>query len=324
MAEKVGPIFNRILIKKLDQALDNGSITKKDYKDLKKKYFGKPKLIQMDLFDPDKKKQGGLMAPKKTKKSLKVTVNLPATEKKKKGPAGGPQKEQKPQKALDKLLKKFKGMPSPTYKVKPKLEKEKLLPERKVPPGEKPNMLDVAGGAKTVNVKKGGLMEATKRLKAQGLRKGGKAPKKAPEAKPKKKLTPQEKKDMIDKIKKSQGKMTNPFLKLNKLGQPYMEAKKGGAVKKFPDLSGDGKVTMKDVLMGRGVIKKPKKKAMGGSMTLEKGKLKGIKDAPEERRRERFVQRRKALGALGALGAAKGVGKVAGRLAKRGYGIAKK
>ena len=168
MAEKVGPIFNRILIKKLDQALDNGSITKKDYKDLKKKYFGKPKLIQMDLFDPDKKKQGG-------------------------------------------------------------------------------------------------LMEATKRLKAQGLKKGG-----------------------------------------------------------FPDLSGDGKVTMKDVLMGRGVIKKPKKKAMGGSMTLEKGKLKGIKDAPEERRRERFVQRRKALGALGALGAAKGVGKVAGRLAKRGYGIAKK
>lgn len=168
MAEKIGPIFNRILIKKLDQALDNGSISKKDYNDLKKKYFGKPKLIQMDLFDSKKKKQGG-------------------------------------------------------------------------------------------------LMEATKRLKAQGLKKGG-----------------------------------------------------------FPDLSGDGKVTMKDVLMGRGVIKKPKKKAMGGSMTLEKGKLKGIKDAPEERRRERFVQRRKALGALGALGAAKGVGKVAGRLAKRGYGIAKK
>jgi hypothetical protein len=28
--------------------------------------------------------------------------------------------------------------------------------------------------------------------------------------------------------------------------------------KKFPDLSGDGKVTMKDVLMGRGVIKKKK------------------------------------------------------------------
>ena len=34
---------------------------------------------------------------------------------------------------------------------------------------------------------------------------------------------------------------------------------KGGSVKKkkkFPDMSGDGKVTMKDVLMARGVIKK--------------------------------------------------------------------
>ena len=38
---------------------------------------------------------------------------------------------------------------------------------------------------------------------------------------------------------------------------------KGGSVKKkkkFPDLSGDGKVTKKDILMARGVIKKPKKK----------------------------------------------------------------
>ena len=35
--------------------------------------------------------------------------------------------------------------------------------------------------------------------------------------------------------------------------------KDGGAMKKkkkFPDLSGDGKVTKKDILMGRGVIKK--------------------------------------------------------------------
>ena len=34
--------------------------------------------------------------------------------------------------------------------------------------------------------------------------------------------------------------------------------KDGGAMKKkkFPDLSGDGKVTKKDILMGRGIIKK--------------------------------------------------------------------
>ena len=36
----------------------------------------------------------------------------------------------------------------------------------------------------------------------------------------------------------------------------------GGSVKKkkFPDLSGDGKVTKKDILMARGVIKKKTKK----------------------------------------------------------------
>ena len=233
MAEKIGPIFNRILIKKLDEALENGSITKEDYDDLKKKYFGKPKLIQMDLFDPEDKK-------------------------------------------------------------------------------------------------KGGLMEATRRLKAQGLRKGGKPklgrPGRRGETKSNKTLTPQEKKDLLDKIKKSQGKMTNPFLKFNKLGQPYMEAKKGGSAKKFPDLSGDGKVTMKDVLMGRGVIKKPKKKAAGGSMTLEGGKLKGAKDAPEERRRERIKRLGGAtVGLLGVVkGIIKGSGKLAGRAAKRGYGIARK
>ena len=39
-------------------------------------------------------------------------------------------------------------------------------------------------------------------------------------------------------------------------------AKKGGKMKKkksFPDMSGDGKVTKKDILMARGVIKNKKK-----------------------------------------------------------------
>ena len=253
MAEKIGPIFNRILIKKLDQALDNGSISKKDYNDLKKKYFGKPKLIQMDLFDPKKKKQGGLMAPKDTKK------------KKNKGPAGGPKPKKKTKGIADLLKRKFESIPAtplPTFnkKKKPKLEKEKLLPERKVPPGEKPNMLDVAGGAKTVNVKKGGLMEATKRLKAQGLKKGG-----------------------------------------------------------FPDLSGDGKVTMKDILMGRGVIKKPKKKASGGAV-----------DTPRKKRGNygpNIGKPFKAMGPVGGVPVNRSGTKImskAGRLAKRGYGIAKK
>ena len=39
-------------------------------------------------------------------------------------------------------------------------------------------------------------------------------------------------------------------------GKPKMYDKKPNA--KFPDLSGDGKVTKKDILMGRGVIDRPK------------------------------------------------------------------
>ena len=42
-----------------------------------------------------------------------------------------------------------------------------------------------------------------------------------------------------------------------------LNRKEGGSASKFPDLSGDGKVTQKDILMGRGVIKKRK----GGSVT---------------------------------------------------------
>jgi hypothetical protein len=40
--------------------------------------------------------------------------------------------------------------------------------------------------------------------------------------------------------------------------RPRLNLKKGGKVKKkgFPDLTGDGKVTFKDILKGRGVIKK--------------------------------------------------------------------
>lgn len=73
--------------------------------------------------------------------------------------------------------------------------------------------------------------------------------------KPTKKMLEQE-----SKIKNSQ-----------KMGGKRKLMKKAG----FPDLSGDGKVTKKDILMGRGVIgkgkkkkmyggKKPKKKMMGG------------------------------------------------------------
>ena len=53
--------------------------------------------------------------------------------------------------------------------------------------------------------------------------------------------------------------------------------------KKFPDLSGDGKVTKKDILIGRGVIKKKKpgvKTMKDGGLAEATAKLKaqGLKD----------------------------------------------
>ena len=62
-SKKIGPISNRVLMNLLDRSFKNGSITAKEYRDLRKQYFGKPKLIQMDLFpdDPKKKQKGGLM-----------------------------------------------------------------------------------------------------------------------------------------------------------------------------------------------------------------------------------------------------------------------
>jgi hypothetical protein len=57
--------------------------------------------------------------------------------------------------------------------------------------------------------------------------------------------------------------------------------KRGGSAKKkrskkFPDMSGDGKVTKKDILIAKGVIKKPtRKKAMGGGMMKKRMKKGG-------------------------------------------------
>ena len=61
--------------------------------------------------------------------------------------------------------------------------------------------------------------------------------------------------------------------------RPRMGFKKGGKVKKggFPDLTGDGKVTFKDILIGRGVIKKSK----GGAMDMSK-KHEGMESKAEE------------------------------------------
>ena len=63
------------------------------------------------------------------------------------------------------------------------------------------------------------------------------------------------------------------------------EGLKKGSKKKFPDLSGDGKVTMKDVLIGRGVIK-----AGRGSAILKKIGLSGLKKDKSKISRSQIIK----------------------------------
>ena len=55
----------------------------------------------------------------------------------------------------------------------------------------------------------------------------------------------------------SKGKDVGPGIYTEKKAKGGRVGLKGGS---FPDFSGDGKTTMKDILMGRGVIPKPKNK----------------------------------------------------------------
>ena len=75
-------------------------------------------------------------------------------------------------------------------------------------------------------------------------------------------LSDKVKKDLKKINKKFKGSMSDEELKKLKEMTPSQPLAKGGSAKKkkkFPDMSGDGKVTMKDVLMARGVIPKKKK-----------------------------------------------------------------
>ena len=78
------------------------------------------------------------------------------------------------------------------------------------------------------------------------------------------------KKMVMKEFKKMEpgGRMSEIDLKMIKKMMESKSLAKGGraALKrgggKFPDYSGDGKITMRDILMGRGVIPKKKKKKM--------------------------------------------------------------
>jgi hypothetical protein len=65
--------------------------------------------------------------------------------------------------------------------------------------------------------------------------------------------------------------------------RPRQALKKGG--KAFPDLTGDGKVTFKDILKGRGVIKKKGGMIMDESMAHEN--MESMKMEAQETKMER-------------------------------------
>ena len=84
---------------------------------------------------------------------------------------------------------------------------------------------------------------------------------------------------ITEKSPKSEARMQRarkPMMGGGMTMMPRAMYKKGG--KSFPDLSGDGKVTMKDVLMGRGVIKRPKKKGGGLMEATSRLRAQGLKN----------------------------------------------
>ena len=79
-------------------------------------------------------------------------------------------------------------------------------------------------------------------------------------------MSEKDKKRLIERLKQQNDPKTLPKgLKIDTTtgeGANMIKMAKGGSAKKkkkFPDMSGDGKVTMKDILMARGVIPKKKK-----------------------------------------------------------------
>ena len=89
------------------------------------------------------------------------------------------------------------------------------------------------------------------------------------------------------KIKKNVSSALSKLSKITKK-KPVEKKAKGGRVGlkrgTFPDLSGDGQVTKEDILIGRGVLKKKKKKTM-----MAKSKTPMDKAVRKDKKKKRFV-----------------------------------
>ena len=85
-----------------------------------------------------------------------------------------------------------------------------------------------------------------------------------PSKKPSKKLSQKQKIEKAIKEGKLQAGDVNEMTEYD-----MKQFLKGNSKGTFKDLSGDNKITMKDVLIGRGVIDKPVKKAKGGGIAIQ-------------------------------------------------------
>jgi hypothetical protein len=102
----------------------------------------------------------------------------------------------------------------------------------------------------------------------------------------------------IKELEKQLGKKPTTQ-KLNKGGRVGL---KGGS---FPDFSGDGKTTMKDILMGRGVIPKPKPK---NKKKIAK-KFKTPMEKAIKKNKKLKIAKNVGIGTAGAIGGAAVYGK---------------
>jgi len=137
---------------------------------------------------------------------------------------------------------------------------ETFGPKKKVKKNKKPTkrmFANVGGGADT-----GRMGEIKSKLAVAS----DKFKKLMERLEPNTRMSEEDKKRLMERLKQQNNPKTLPRgLKIDTTtgeGANMIKLAKGGSAKKkkkFPDMSGDGKVTMKDVLMARGVIPKKKK-----------------------------------------------------------------
>ena len=147
------------------------------------------------------------------------------------------------------VIKSFK--PGTTFKGTPKYQKEIIKARSNVQKSFKPINEGIANQTKQLRQTLQGMRG--ERITQSGISKGKDVTPGIYESK--KKI---EKKGVVDKtVTSKKVKKAISDIKGKNFNKGGRVGLKGGS---FPDYSGDGKTTMKDILMGRGVIPKPKNK----------------------------------------------------------------